>query len=71
MAFNTNKLDLTRLSLQAQDAISKIWALRQTPVPATEKAVSKILSNLSLQHLIDVTAVVNSANVTDAKDGAL
>lgn len=57
------------ISLQAQEAISKIRALRRTPVPATEKAVSKIPSNLSLQDLIDVTAVVNT-DPTGLKDGA-
>jgi hypothetical protein len=57
------------ISPQAQEAISKIRALRQTLVPATEKAVSKVLSKLPLQDLIDVTAVVN-ATVTDTKEGA-
>jgi hypothetical protein len=36
-------------------AIDKIKALRRYPVPATEKAVQRIIASLGLQDLIDVT----------------
>jgi hypothetical protein len=44
-----------QLTLTAEAAILKIMALRNYPVPATEKAVQRILTSLSVNDLITVT----------------
>ena len=47
-----------QLSSAAKAAMEKIEALREYPVPATEKAIQRVLANLGLQDLTDVTSVI-------------
>jgi hypothetical protein len=47
-----------RLSPSAQAALRKIEALRTYPVAATELAVQRVLSNLSLPDLTLVTMIL-------------
>ena len=51
------------LSLTAQRAVQKIVALRKYPVPATEKAVQRILASLNLQDLTDVTFALENLDI--------